>query len=521
MGFNLPEIVEQKINSAQHRAPRSNFVNNGTYYAGLSPYWINYMQNVVRPCIAYGTGTTDGINNSLFTTGVGQAIINGATRLIRGGRYLFDGDDTACRFLSDIWAKKSGFDIFLDRNIRFMLLGGTAPFKIDIEDGKARLTTVRIDRSLISTDGSGNVVEAVFYISTLSAMKTQTGEIDEYWAVEHRYYNADMQPCIKYKVFHKAGVAVASTLPDPYLQGIAFARCPVTVKRELTRMGITELNKEYVLPFTDGLGVYQALRTASNSCVPDAFLGDPLLYGVQDLLWSLDVVFSGSIIDVVNGKGKVLVPKMFLSQITSNLQKSNPNARLTTQELDEYGDSSFVYIQPSSFDKSKDTPTPIQFDIRSEAYKGMWELYEREICVNVGFSPTSIFPHLTAPTSAKTATEVNSDENITGNTVQAIHNLIIPTYERALKEILRLEGYSDDISLKLSDYIQNIVVRNQDIRNNVAAGLTTKEQAVMVINGLSATETQEYLEKLKQEAEAERMAEMAVFNEGEYYGQTQ
>lgn len=514
--FKLPKIVEEKINSVYKTTPRCAFVNNGTYYANLAPYWINYMQNVVRECVAYGTGTVDGANNNLLSSGAGQAVINGAARLIRGERYTFDGDDAACRFLSDVWTKASGFDIFLERNIRFMLLCGTAPFKIDIDAyGRASLSTYRLDRSLISTDDKGDVIEAVFYVSLLSSQKTQAGDRDEYWLVEHRLYDRDFKPCVKYKVFHKSGIAAAPVLPDPYTSGISFYHCPGNVKRELLRMGITELNFEYALPFSDGLGVYQTLRTACNSCIPDAFLGDPLLYGVTNLLWSLDVVFSGSVIDIVNGKGKVLVPKQFLSQITTALKQSN--VKITTQELDEYGDDSFVYIQPSMFDKSKDTPTSVQFEIRADQYKSMWELYEREMAVRVGFSPTSLFPHLVPAGSQKTATEVNAEENLTRNSVQTVHSLIIPVYERALKEILRLEGYSDDISMKLSDYIGNKIVRDQNIRNNVEAGLIPKEDAVQIINGLSASETQEYMEKLQNQDIG--AAQRAFFDDKNYYGE--
>ena len=86
-----------------------------------------------------------------------------------------------------------------------------------------------------------------------------------------------------------------------------------------------------------------------------------------------------------------------------------------------------------------------------------------------------------------------------------------------MKEILRLEGYSDDISLKLSDYIGNKIVRDQNIRNNVEAGLIPKEDAVQIINGLSASETQEYMEKLQNQDIG--AAQRAFFDDKNYYGE--
>lgn len=523
MGFKIPKLLSEYLSQTEYRKPIGTFVNNGTYYSGLSSYWITYMQQIVRPCIAYSTHAVDGVSNSSLSTGTGLAILNGATRIVRGEKWFFEGNDLACRFLSDVWSPWANFDVFLERSIRFMLAGGTAPIKLDIDGhGRASLSTTRIDRSILSTDESGNITEAVFFVSLLSSLKNEQGNSDDWWLVEHRKYNDEGLPVVVYKVFRKSGIATAPTLPNPFIRGYAFNGCSGDVKRELRKMGITDLNIEYVLPFTDGLGVWQLVRTASNSCVPEAFLGDPLLYGMLDLLWSMDVVFSGSITDVILGKGKILVPKQFLSQIMQQLKQANPGATwyTTTAELDEFGDDdSFVYVQPSGFDKNKDTPTPVQFDIRAEQYKAMWELYQREASVRAGFSPTSLFPHL-ADDSVKTATEVTAEENLTRASVQSLHNLIVPVYNRAIREICRLNNYSDNVSLKLSDYIGNPIQRDKNIRENLMAGVIPHEKAVQQVNNISDKETQEFLEKIEQdkEKESQRQNTSGFFNEQDYFG---
>ena len=114
----------------------------------------------------------------------------------------------------------------------------------------------------------------------------------------------------------------------------------------MRRLKITRLNQEIILPTFDRLGVWLLSRTATNSCVPDAPFGDPLLYGCLDLLWSIDVVFSGSMIDVLNGEGKILVPKQFLQDTLNRLQSQYPGKQfnVTTAELRGYSDESFVYI---------------------------------------------------------------------------------------------------------------------------------------------------------------------------------
>lgn len=518
-GFKIPQYLEHYLSSAEYRKPIGNFVNQGTYYAGLDAYWINYMKNVVRPCIAYSTHSVDGVYNNLLSTGTGKAIVDGATRVVCGEKVFFEGDDEATQFLSDIWSSWANFDIFLERATRFCLVGGTAPIKIDLDrNGRPTLSTTRIDRATFATDDKGDVIAATYFISLLSSLKSEAVD-EQYWLVEQRKYNKDGEKVIIYKVFHKSGTANATTLPDPDTAGISYKYCPPKVKKILNGMGVTELNREYILPFTDGLGAWNLLRTASNSCIPDAFLGDPLLYGCLDLLWSMDVVFSGSLIDVFNGKGKVLVPKQFLSQIMQQLKATaGVNATVTTEELDGYGDESFVYVQPSGFDKQKDTPTTVQFDIRAEQYAKLWELYQKEAVVRAGFAPTTLFPHL-QDGSVYTAEQVSSEDNLTRASVKKIHKLIIPTLNRAIREVCRLEGYSDNVSIKLSDYIGNKIKRDENIRFNYQAGLIPQTVAVQQINDTTESETQDLVEKIHADKEAENKMQQQTYGSfGDYDG---
>lgn len=520
MAFQLPKYLKRYLDT-KGRIPFENYTNNSTYYSQLDYYWINYMEYVIRPCIAYGSGAVDGVHNNALSSGTGFALVNGASRVVRGDKTYFEGDDYTCEKLGGAWATYSNFSKFLDRAIRFTMLCGSAPIKIDIDRlGRSSLSAVRLDRSLISTDDAGNVNSAVFFVSILSNLKREIGEQIEYWLVEERKYNEALKPVIVYKVFRKSGVANSPTLPSPYQVGVSFENLPPRVKQELVRNGINRLNEEMELPFTDGLGVWLLTRTGVNSCVPDAPFGDPLLYGLLDLLWSLDVVYSGSMIDVLNGEGKILVPKQFLQETMARLQAQNPGMAfdVTTAELDGYKDESFVYVMPSMFDKDKMAPTPVQFEIRSTAYREMWELYQKEAAVRAGFSPTSIFPHLVPDNSAKTATEVTAEENLTRASVKQFHGLFLPVINRAIQEIARLEGLDDNVELKLSDYIGNKLQSDQNIRENFAAGLILKEAAVQAINNLSAAETREYLEKLKNEQQ-ESME--AAFNERDYFGQAE
>jgi len=361
MGFKTPQYLKRYLEGAKYRKPFESFVNNSTYYAQLNWQWMDYMERIVRPCISYATASVDGLYSSALSTSTGMAILKGASRLIVGDKVFFLGDDESCAFLSDIWSPSVNFNRFLNRAVGFMLSGGTAVIKANRdENGKNNLSAFRIDRTLISTDENGEVTNAVFFIALLAQMKN-SGSQTTYWLVEERKYDENGEKKITYKVFTRGGTANSPTLPNPIQEGMAWKNLSVAAKRELTRLKVTRLNEELPLDTKDGLGVWLMSRTAMNSCIPDAPLGDPLLYGCLDLLWSIDVVYSGSLVDVLNGEGKIIVPKQFLQDTLNRLQSQYPGTQfnVTTTELRGYEDESFVYVMPSGIDKDKLTPLPV------------------------------------------------------------------------------------------------------------------------------------------------------------------
>ncbi len=507
MSFQLPEYLKNYLSDAKYRVPFENFVSNANYYSQLSYQWIDYMNNVVRPCIAYSTASVDGTYNSALSTSTGMAIVKGATRLIVGDRIFFNGDDESVKFLSDIWAPQTNFNRTLNRAVGFMFSGGSSVLKWNQdENGKNTLNAFRIDRTIISTAEDGEITSAIFFISLLTKMKNDAEST--YWLVEERKYNENGEKVLLYKVFVKSGTEKNPVLPSVMQKGVDLKNLPPTIRNELRKLGISKLNEEIPLPCRDGLGVWLLSRTALNSCIPDSFLGDPLLYGCLDLLWSIDVVYSGSLIDVLNGEGKILVPKQFLQDTLNRLQSQYPGTtfNVTTAELNGYKDDSFVYVMPSMFEKDKMSPLPVQFDIRADQYGKMWEMYERAVCVRAGFSPTSIFPYLTPDNSAKTATEITAEENLTRASVKEVHGIIMPVINRAVREVLFQEDFNDDVYVQLSDYIGNKLQYDQNIRDNLRENVIPKEEAVKRINNLTDEETKEYLEKIKKNSQEENLA---------------
>jgi len=518
MGFKPPEQMQEYLDK-EWRKPPENFVDCSLFYAGLDPFFIDYMNRVVRPCVAYSCGSADNVYNSGAKMNIGYSIKSTAVKLIKGDKLIFDGDDAACQAISETWVPSIGFEAFLESGIDYMCMGGTVAVKLNKDRfGRCIPVATRIDRFYATTDDNGEVVDIVLLNSLLYSERYGAKSSRSYWLVEERYYNEQLKPCVIYKVHVKSGVAGKEILPTIEAPGIEEEGLTETARALLRKKGIV-LNREQELPFRDGLGVWLWRRTANNSCVPGLALGDPLFYGVLDLLWSVDTVFSGSITDVILGRGKVLVPKKFISTIRDDLLKCGANdiASRLLAYTDKFSDADDTMVYIATERDMEFPPTAVQFDIRSEKYRGMLEMYLRQIVSHCGFAPTSVFPFL-QDVSAKTATEVTAEENLTRATVQSAHQTIVPMINRMLAEVLYQSGISGTAKIRLSDYIGNALLRDQNIRENYTAGLIPKEEAVQRINNISAKETAEYMKKLEAEAQKQREFGGALFNDKDYFG---
>lgn len=203
MGFQIPEFLKRYLENTKYRKPFESFVNNSTYYSQLNWQWINYMETVVRPCVAYAFGSVDGAYNSSLSTSTGMAVLRGATRLITGEKSFFLGDDESCKFLSDVWAPATNFNLFKARAISFTLACGTCVIKSNIDDrGRNTLSAFRLDRTLFSVNDDGEITNAVFFIGLLSSLKNEENE-STYWLVEERGYDENGDKYIMYKVFSR------------------------------------------------------------------------------------------------------------------------------------------------------------------------------------------------------------------------------------------------------------------------------------------------------------------------------
>lgn len=522
----ISDVVKHRLEQAKDEVPQNIFTNNSSYYSQLNYQYQNYMQTVVKSCLAYSTGTVGDGGNSVLGLNTGKAIVSSAVKMVLGDKIFFKGDKLNVSFFNDIYAPSTNFRKLLSQAVTNVLSCGTTLLKMNIDNrGVCRGVSYRLDRTLFSVNEDEDITSATFFIASFGDMAKDSGNDKTfYWLVERRYYNEKSGlPTVVYKVFSRSGSGESPILPSPYGEGISFNNLPKQMRKELYKMGVRELNKEFPLPFFDGLGVWLIKRTAVNSVSPDLPFGDPLLYGCLNLLWAEDRAFQGLVNDVENGSGTVLIPQTMLHNIAKEIKLADPDEyEVMVDDLNRRPSVNIEYIKSSSMDAEQQKPTSVQFEIRAEKYSAIFDLYKKDIASSCGFAPSSVFPHL-ADNTVKTATETNAEENLTRATIHDIHEQIIPPFVRFLKEVLYQRQFplcngDYDISLHLNDYIGNKLQADDNLRQNVNAGIVSQRTAIRAQSNGTEEEVERELAQIQEEKKTENafFNDVNTFNEVDY-----
>ena len=88
---------------------------------------------------------------------------------------------------------------------------------------------------------------------------------------------------------------------------------------------------------------------------------------------------------------------------------------------------------------------------------------------------------------------------------------MLPVLNRALREVLRQEGFSPNIQLQLGDYVGNKLRHDENVRANYAAGLTPQKDAIKQVHNLTDSEADEYLAKIQEERRTEEELSMEAY----------
>ena len=512
-------------------APTSSF---NSVFLSQAPLHYQDFLNQLKIYINKGTATGDN-----YSYNIGRSVVNSVRKIVLGDKYFFEGQDDVVSFLTDKWQPKVNFYQFLSSAVNDLLVSGTVICKLSTTDSGWNVPQeYRADRVLFTLNTLGDIVDVFFFCGTFGIDLNKSNKA-YYSLLERRYFNEKGMPSVIYKVMIQTGTTDSPNIPNLYGNGIAFENLPLPVKKELAKIGITQLNKEKRLPFYDGLGCYLMKLTPLNSISPDLPYGDPLLYGSLPTLRAIDLLMLKSDCDIQLSRAIVMLPReMFKNEEFEFLkppkagEKTDDQVSLITflrQDLPKMVDSMknddlFQAILPPDADGNMQPPQFIQPELRGEQNRYALETYETELANNCGISPTSIFPNL-ADNSPKTATEITAQENKTRATIHEIHSQIIPPIEKMLAEVLKQEGDEmgkQKVSFKLSDYIGNKLQEDDNIRQNYQAGILTKSKAVQKIGGLSFAETQEDLKELEEQAKQEQQSQMqglgfSEFNDVNYY----
>lgn len=531
MGVKLAKATKRawedlQIKAGGQRQTQSSF--NSVFLTQAPTPYLNFL-NMLKPYIDVATAT-----DNTYSQNEAMAVLNVARKIVLGERPYFEGDEAVTAFLNDVWTKGVKFRSVLSSAVNNLLISGTTVLKLSIDSvGRIFPKSYRADEVIFAVDGEDNIKDVFFYCGAFGFEINPTTVSNYYYLVERRYYTPEGVAVTVNKVLIGSDVNGKANLSNIYGNGIAFENLPIQVKKELMKIGITTLNKEVPLPFTDGLGAYLIKLTATNALSSSIPYGTPLLYGSLPILQSLDFLTVKNDIDIQFSRAMVITPKELMPIDGLRFTPTNADGTYQPQQVEGMMRSSFLKGQRSTFQADGDLfeaiappnadgtyqpPQFIQPSLKAEENRYSLETLETKLAINCGFSPTSIFPNL-ADNSPKTATEVTAEENLTRATIHDIHEQMIPPIEALAQEVLRLEGEEmgkQHIVFKMSDYIGNKLQSDDNIRQNYQAGLMSKSKAIQQIGGLTTKETQDDLLEIEEEEKSKRQAEWQGLGLGEY-----
>ena len=496
--------------------------NNTAFYAMLPGTYLQFYQNWVKNWLYWYDGYVPYIHGGqygLLSTGIGTTIVNRTADIVFGADVMFsnarkptlyadiDGKHVgkALDFISNKWMGKVGGKTVIRRAIKDALAAGFSLLKLNKSDGQLWVDAIRADRFYIERSGT-EIRRAVCHLS-LFEDTTRKENNDRFVLVEDRHYEeigiAREIPVVEYKIYRtSAPIQIYDAGSDACL---AWEDLPKAVKRAFKQQyGGVRLNEPKALNLCS-LGVYLLTASDGVSNIPDVGLGESILANVTTYLYEYEYYNTAFNTDMYLARGRVLIPKHMTSPLNRG-EGGQPHG------LDE-----FLYTEFRTPDGEAHEPTPIQFEMRSEAWRQARNTLLENVATGIGLSVSTLASYL-SDGSNRTAREVSAEESATTLFVESKRRLFEKPINDMLADVLRFYGYADDVEIRWSRAgMTNLTVMVDVYSRAVETGLISRKKAHHLFNFDDDEEQNEedYALVLEEEREARQSDAMRGWDLGD------
>lgn len=322
---------------------------------------------------------------------------------------------------------------------------------------------------------------------------------EDYYIVEHRFYDRDNKPKVEYKVVEhtyskeNAETGTRVVLEDNYI--------PQSIKEEYK--GIKFNVVKDLVGFED-LGVYSIVASEINLKFPDFDVPETIFNNVLDEVVSLENGLTNREVEKVQGRGQVLIPefqKQAMGVVPGAVNTNVNNAFIWNIGQQTKNPMITKYPTRSSEDNK---PTNVQFDIRAEQWENSINGDVGRICALCGISILDYDPRLLM-TGQRTDDEINSMTDITYSTIQYLREINEEEINKMLTCIAKLYGIETPVAIKWSmASILNPTKNASLVIQKFNNGLITRKRAYQELNpDLSDDELNEQVAELEKETKIE------------------
>lgn len=499
--------------------------NNSSFYMQSSeemkPFYL-MVQNWERWC----TGIVPNFHN--FTTGVvptllAQTVVRKCADLIYGGGVMFEsaGDEgapgadvesgkkgAALSFISDTWAKNSGFKTTLQDALYMECELGTSAIKLNKGKGKDLwCEAVPFSRMFPVVDARGRLDAVSIYLrpyveTELSVSSSNNGFV----LVEERFYKKDIdgkQNPFRCTRVYRSGAMINQFAADSGTS-LSWEQLPHRVKKAIKDdYGDIRIGEPMPLPFLD-LGVYLLRFTPSVSKMPWLKFGDSAIERCIEDLCKYDILSAQLLTEMYASRARIVADK--------TVQSPSAVGYSANTGLDDY-----MFTWRGSFSTESGPINVMQPEIRAEQLKSLRNVILENIATSIGFSPSSFAPYL-QDNSNRTAREVSAEESATTLLVENKRDLVREPVNDLIKTVLRYYGYADDVVITFSKAGQtNYTLLVENIVRARSGGIMSLQKCVEQINpGMDQTQVLEEVARIQKEEADRRSAEMSSFPEFDF-----
>ncbi len=533
------------------------FANSSLFIAAIAGYYQDYAFRYIRPSVQWLDGYVPSIHSpgtGIMSTHIAGALISGLTRQIVGEKLIFrvtTKDDPSAletlKFTSE-WAKKVNIKKAVKAAIGYSLGVGTSLIKINKKaNGNLWWEGVRFDNCVYLSSFTGEIKEAEFLLRSYVDTRGKKGNV-HYYICEKRYWRPSegkieklpdgtyatkekkgtLIPTVEY-VVHRASAQSLQNLTNRSMmkKTIGWSEIPEEIRKlikddygalrigEPQRLGLINLGVE---PLLNGDG--------DISCPTGTNFGQSMIVPIQDDLITYELASSYLLRDMYNGKGTVYLPKNLSLgdvngypsiEITSGTQTIPGDANaVNTPVMPPFIPESPLQGMPDKIETMKgvnpeDQKAIVeQFETRAQEWQLIKENCLKNIATKWGMSPKILNSFLAVGQVQQTATQIDSEDDISISFINLTRSYFIEPLDRLLETTLNYYGKTANIHI---EFASPSLINKDRILDRVTKkrqeGFIDTEDAIRELNpDMDEEEIQGQVKKAQEQEMKMMMAQM-------------